>query len=172
MHLFNPGAEKKDSNLPEKQKKDAPNVRFPPPLVFLGFILLGRAGDTLFPLPTLQIAPELEWIGVGLIATGIAIVIVSLGLFSQAGENPEPWTESETIIARGPYRHSRNPMYLGMAMLMLGFAFWQDSAGTLFFLPFAVLAIDRFVIRAEEIYLTRRFGKPYTDYLKKVRRWL
>lgn len=156
----------------KRTTKDAPKVRFPPPLVFLGFILLGRAGDRLIDLPTLQVTPELEWIGVALIAIGIAVVIVSMGLFSQEGENPEPWTESQTIIARGPYRHSRNPMYLAMAMLMLGFAFWQDSAGTLFFLPFTVLAIDHFVIRAEEDYLSRRFGKAYSDYQKKVRRWL
>lgn len=156
----------------KKAKRQGPNVRFPPPLVFLGFILIGRILDKILPLPSVSPQKEFEWFGVALIAIGIATVIVSMGLFSQAGENPEPWTESQTIIARGPYRHSRNPMYLAMAMLMLGFVFWQDSAGTLLFLPIAILAIDRFVIRAEEEYLTKRFGKAYTDYLRKVRRWL
>ncbi|MEM1131521.1 MAG: isoprenylcysteine carboxylmethyltransferase family protein [Pseudomonadota bacterium] len=158
--------------MAEKAKKDAPNVRFPPPLVYLGFILLGCILDRLLPLPSIVPQVEFEWFGVALIATGIAVIIVSMGLFSKAGENPEPWTATEVIIARGPYRHSRNPMYLAMAMIMLGFVFWLDSAGTLLFLPFAVLAIDRFVIRAEEEYLTRRFGKSFLDYQKKVRRWL
>lgn len=149
-----------------------PKVRFPPPLVFFGLILTGLLIDKYLPLPSILYGDVFEWIGFAIIAAGTALIIISLGLFTIEGENPEPWTMSTTIIARGPYRHTRNPMYLGMAMIMLGIAFWRDSAGILFLLPIAILIIDRLVILPEEDYLTKRFGKTYSDYTKSVRRWL
>lgn len=149
-----------------------PNVRFPPPLVFIGFILLGLLGDKLLALPDIPISRDMTWLGFGFMAVGIALIILSLGLFRISGENPEPWTPSRTIIARGPYRHSRNPMYLGMLIIHLGLALWQTSMGVLFFLPIALLVIDAFVIRREEAYLALKFGKTYSDYCQRVRRWL
>lgn len=149
-----------------------PEVRFPPPLIFFGLILLGLLGDKYLPLPSFLYCEAIAWLGFAIIGAGTALIIISLGLFKVEGENPEPWTVSKTIIARGPYRHTRNPMYLGMAMIMLGIALWRDSAGVLFLLPAAILIIDRLVIEREEAYLVRKFGKPYSDYQKSVRRWL
>lgn len=150
----------------------APDVRFPPPAVFLGFIFLGILIDWAFRLPEIPAGGYLPMLGVGLIGAGAVLLLVSLGLFGASGENPEPWTTSEALIARGPYRHTRNPMYVAMAAIHLGFALWNYSMGIALTLPFAVLAIDRFVIAREEVYLTRRFGKAYTDYTARVRRWL
>ena len=151
---------------------DKPNVGFPPPLVFLGLILLGMLGDRLLGLPSIPIDKTIGWIGFAGIAAGLAIIIVSIGLFRASGENPEPWTPSETIVARGPYRHTRNPMYLGMALVDGGYALWSASMGVLFTLPFSVILIDRLVIAQEERYLHARFGKAYADYCRTVRRWL
>lgn len=155
-----------------QKSEPRPDVRFPPPLVFAGFILLGLLGDRLLSLPDIPISGDLQWIGFAILAAGVALIILSLGLFRISGENPEPWTPSQTIIARGPYRHSRNPMYLGMVLIQLGFALWQASMGVLFFVPFALVLVDAFVIRREEDYLTKKFGKAYTDYCLRVRRWL
>lgn len=154
------------------QPDKGPEVRFPPPLVFFGLILLGLLADKYLPLPSFSYSDAFSWLGFAIIGAGTALIIISLGLFKIEGENPEPWTVSKIIIARGPYRHTRNPMYLGMAMIMLGIALWRGSAGVLFLLPVAIIIIDRLVIEREEAYLVRKFGKTYSDYQKSVRRWL
>jgi len=158
--------------LPRIDASIAPSVGFPPPLVFLGFILLGLLADRLLGLPVMPINRDLTWAGFALMMAGIMVLIVSLGLFRAYGENPEPWTPSQAIIARGPYRHSRNPMYLAMVIIHIGYAIWDASMGVLLFVPFAFIAIDRAVIAKEEKYLATRFGKPYEDYCRRVRRWL
>jgi protein-S-isoprenylcysteine O-methyltransferase Ste14 len=158
--------------LPRTDASLAPAVRFPPPLVFIGFILLGLLADDLLVLPAIPISRDMTWVGFALMMVGIALLIVSLGLFRAYGENPEPWTPSQAIVARGPYRHSRNPMYLGMAIIHLGYAIWSSSMGVLGFLPFAFIAIDKAVIAKEESYLRARFGAPYEQYMREVRRWL
>ncbi|WP_373486413.1 isoprenylcysteine carboxylmethyltransferase family protein [Blastomonas sp.] len=158
--------------LPRTDASLAPAVRFPPPLVFIGFILLGLLADRLLSLPSMPISRDITWVGFALVMVGIGLLIISLGLFRAVGENPEPWTPSQEIIARGPYRHSRNPMYLGMLLIHIGYAIWSASMGILFFALFAFVAIDRFVIAKEESYLRRRFGKMYEDYERRVRRWV
>ncbi len=149
-----------------------PNVRFPPPLMFLGFGLLGLLVDRIFGLPPITAGSTVQGFGGAMIAASLALVIISLGLFKASGENPEPWTPSATIIARGPYRHTRNPMYLAMLMAQVGAALWYASPGILLFVPIALIAVDRFVIRKEEQYLEKKFGTAYLDYCRRVRRWL
>lgn len=154
------------------QGGERPDVRFPPPLVFLGFILLGLAADRLLGLPSFVVPSAIGWIGIGLMVAGLALILSALGLFRSVGENPEPWTPSETIIATGPYRITRNPMYLGMAAIQSGFGLWWASVGVVALLPVAMIVIDRFVIAREEQYLRSNFGAPYEDYCKRVRRWV
>ncbi|QLC24492.1 isoprenylcysteine carboxylmethyltransferase family protein [Parasphingopyxis algicola] len=149
-----------------------PHVRFPPPLVFIGFMLLGLAADRLFALPPLSVPPALGWAGLVLAIAGLVLIAVAIGLFRKAGENPEPWTPSETMIASGPYRLTRNPMYLGMAAVQLGFGLWWPSIGVLVLLPVAVILIDRTVIAKEESYLRATFGEAYDGYCRQVRRWI
>lgn len=149
-----------------------PNVRFPPPLVFIGFILLGLVADRLFAPPPPAMPPAVGWAGLALATAGLALIAVAIGLFRKAGENPEPWTPSETIVESGPYRLTRNPMYLGMAAVQLGFGLWWPSIGVLVSLPIAVILIDRFVIAKEERYLRATFGAAYDGYCRQVRRWI
>lgn len=158
--------------LPRIDPSISPSVGFPPPLVFLGFLLLGLLLDKVMALPPIPMGRALEWPGFALMAVGIGLIIVSLGMFSAYGEDPQPWTPSQAIIARGPYRHSRNPMYLGMLMIQLGYAVWDASMGVLAFVPFAFISIDRAVIAKEESYLRRKFGKAFEDYCARVRRWI
>lgn len=154
------------------QDEARPEVRFPPPLVFIGFIFLGLAADRLLPLPSLAIPPMLGWAGLALGIAGLVLIAFAIGLFRKAGENPEPWTPSATIIASGPYRFTRNPMYLGMALFQLGFGLWWPSTAVLILVPVAMILIDRFVIAKEERYLRDTFGEGYDGYCQKVRRWI
>lgn len=86
--------------------------------------------------------------------------------------SPNPYRETRTIVSKGPYQYSRNPMYLGMTGLYLAFAFYAGSFW-FFLLLFPVLSLlQRCVIRREESYLESRFGQQYNDYKNRVRRWL
>ena len=154
------------------QKEARPEVRFPPPLVFIGFIFLGLAADRLIPLPSPAIPEMIGWVGLALAIAELVLIASAIGLFRKAGENPEPWTPSATIIASGPYRFTRNPMYLGMTMIQLGFGLWWPSTAVLILVPVAMILIDRFVIAKEEGYLRETFGAAYDDYCRKVRRWI
>jgi protein-S-isoprenylcysteine O-methyltransferase Ste14 len=76
------------------------------------------------------------------------------------------------LVTSGPYRFTRNPMYLGMAFLYVGFAFAFGVIWALAFLPAVIVVVDRFVIAREEPYLERNFGQAYRDYKARVRRWV
>jgi protein-S-isoprenylcysteine O-methyltransferase Ste14 len=152
--------------------KDHPIVRFPPPLVFLGFVLLGPVIDRLAGWGALPGGQLRLMVGGLLLIGGLALALSAIGLFRRAGENPEPWTGTEVLVTSGIYRFTRNPMYLGMALAHLALALLIGSIGALVTLPLAVLVIDRFVIPAEEAYLTRALGDKYTAFRARVRRWI
>lgn len=145
-----------------------PAIRFPPPLVFLVLLGAGLAADHLLGLPH----PRLHWLSGAIpILLGSGLLLAANRRFRRAGEDPLPWTPTDTIIDTGIYAHTRNPMYLGMALIYLGIAVLLASLGAVAFFPAAVLLTARF-IRKEEAYLRSRLGEPYQAYCRKVRRWL
>ncbi|AKM11711.1 isoprenylcysteine carboxyl methyltransferase [Croceicoccus naphthovorans] len=151
---------------------DSARVRFPPPLVFVGFLLIGRAIDDLFGLNP-AIPAAVRWIlGGGAIAVGAATMAAGLLAFRQAGNNPEPWKRDDAFVVAGIYRFTRNPMYLGMAVASFGIAVAANCLGGLLTLPLAILAVRVFVIGAEEAHLSARFGQSYSEYRDRVRRWI
>ena len=150
-----------------------PAVKFPPPLLYFGMILLGWLLHYVFALPEMPLAASLRAILGGLITMlGIATNIPAVLKFRASNENVIPWTGSETIIVSGVYRFTRNPMYLGMTLISLGVAVLAASYAILIAAILASIIIDRFVIRREEYYLEQRFGQSYTDYKRRVRRWI
>lgn len=151
---------------------DSPGVRFPPPLVFIGFLLIGGVIDDRFALnPAIPGAVRII-LGGGAIVIGCAFITAALIRFRKSGTKPEPWKRDDVFIAEGIYRLSRNPMYLGMAVASFGIAVAVDCLGGLLTLPLSMIAIQMLVIRREETYLAARFGDPYRDYCRHVRRWI
>lgn len=151
--------------------KTTAGVRFPPPLIFAGMMLIGRAADGLFGLNP-AIPGLVRIAGWGIAASGAALIGWAIVLFLKAGNNPEPWSPDKAFVATGIYRFTRNPMYLGMALAHLGFALGANSLGMLLTMPIAAVLVDRLVIAREERHLIRRFGSTYEEYLGHVRRWL
>jgi len=151
--------------------EDSAKVRFPPPLIVLGALLLGVGAGRLAGLPMIEVA-ALRPIGVVIGALGAAIVGSCLIGFVRAGNDPEPWKKDTALVTSGIYRFSRNPMYLGMVIVQLGVALFVQSIGALLSVPLAVLLIDRFVIAREEPHLLATFGEQYRAYRNRVRRWL
>jgi protein-S-isoprenylcysteine O-methyltransferase Ste14 len=142
-----------------------------PPLVFLISLVTGALIQLAIPLPFLpgMLAVPL---GASLVVLAIALFAYSVASFRAAG-TPVPARKPTTVIVRtGPYRFSRNPIYLAFSLLQLGIAIWVNSLWLLATLIGAVALIHCVVIRREEQYLERRFGKQYVDYKASVRRWL
>jgi protein-S-isoprenylcysteine O-methyltransferase Ste14 len=157
------------SELPPEQ--DRPGVPIAPPLLFALLILASLALEWL--VPTSFAHGSLRWVlGVLLSVAGIALSAGGFITQKRAGTDPFPYHPSTRIVAHGPYRFSRNPMYFGFALLTVGLAILVDSAWMLLALPIGLVLIDRFVITREERYLERKFGEEYLNYKRSVRRWI
>lgn len=157
----------------ETEESDSPAVRIPPPLIFAAALALGIWADRFLPavLEPGVAATAIRLIGVAGLIGGIALIGAALARFRKAGTRPEPWQPASRFVAEGAYRRTRNPMYLGMALVQLGIGLALLSLGTLLTLPAAMLAIRLYVIRREEAYLHRRFGDEYRRYQAQVPRW-
>ena len=106
------------------------------------------------------------------VLAGIALVLSAARLFVRAGTPLEPWASPTALVAAGPYRFTRNPMYLGLSLCLAGLALWLGTVTPPLVLPLFVLVITFGFIRREERKLEERFGAPYRHYRARVRRWI
>jgi len=144
---------------------------FRPPLVYLVSLVTGVLIQHAAPLPFVPGTLAVP-LGASLIVVAIALFAYSAAKFRAAG-TPVPARKPTTVIVRtGPYRFSRNPIYLAFSLFQLGIAIWINSLWLLVTLVGAVGLIHYVVIPREEQYLERRFGAQYSDYKISVRRWL
>jgi protein-S-isoprenylcysteine O-methyltransferase Ste14 len=110
--------------------------------------------------------------GAVIIALALGLIVWAAALFKRAGTGIVPFSAATALVARGPYRFTRNPMYLGMAGMLLGTAIWLGSLTPwLVLLAFMRIISERF-IAPEEALLERTFGRAYLEYKSAVRRWL
>ena len=142
-----------------------------PPLVYLMSLAVGALIQIATPRPLLPRLLALP-LGPPLVVLAIALFAYSVATFRAAG-TPVPARKPTTVVVRaGPYRFTRNPIYLAFSVFQLGIAIWVNSLWLLLTLVGAATLIHWVVIRREEAYLERRFGAQYTDYKASVRRWL
>lgn len=142
-----------------------------PPFVYLAAILAGVGLDLVRPLPWLP-ARAAPWVGAALVVVALALFRAATGRFQAAG-TPVPGNQPTTaIVESGPYRFTRNPIYLAFSVFALAIACWRNSLWLLGTLAAAVSVMNFVVIRREERYLERRFGDVYLRYKSKVRRWI
>jgi protein-S-isoprenylcysteine O-methyltransferase Ste14 len=150
---------------------DTPGVIAPPPLIYLGGLLIGFGLQALLA-PTS--VPELvRWpLGGALIVIGAFLARAFFRAFTSAGTPVSPYSTPRKLVTGGPYRISRNPGYLGMALVYAGIAVIAESLWPLAILAVVLAVVDRGVIAREERYLERKFGAEYLAYRSRVRRWL
>jgi len=154
-----------------KPAVDAPGVIAFPPLLLLATVATGVAAHLLSPVP-LPVAWAWRLAGVLSGAAGLAIVLWARAQMVRAGTNVRPDKPSTAIVTTGPYRFTRNPMYLSLCLLNLGIAFGiGDLVPALLTLPLAVVLHVGVILR-EERYLRGKFGETYSAYCRQVRRWL
>lgn len=154
-----------------KSNPDSPNVIALPPVIFLIGLCIGFVIDWFVPLPFIPEAYDLP-LGLLIIAAGIFLLAFSAQKFADAGTEIDVRKTPTSIVTAGSYAWSRNPMYLGMTIIMLGFAIWLNSLWILGTLATVHVILHYGVITREEAYLEKKFGKTYLEYKKKVRRWL
>ncbi len=150
---------------------DTPGVIGPPPLIYLGTLAIGFGLDAMIGSASMPSTVALP--------VGAASIIAGAGLFGsfreafrRGGTPIDPYTPSQAFVTDGPYRLTRNPAYLGMALTYAGIAVAANAPWALAPLPIAIAVVDRGVIAREERYLERRFGTPYVEYKRRVRRWI
>jgi protein-S-isoprenylcysteine O-methyltransferase Ste14 len=153
---------------------DTSGVAFPPPLWYAlgfgaGYLLQRLAPLSLLPAEAAGIRGPVGW---SLVAAGVLIMGSAVVAFHRAGTTPIPTRPSTAFVTDGPYRFTRNPMYLGWVLVYLGAAILANALWPLLVLPIVVIVVRRRVIAREEAYLERRFGGAYRAYRARVRRWL
>ena len=126
-----------------------------------------------FYLPLYQYIHEpVAYAGIVAVFLGIIMAAISAAMFKRAGTGIEPFDEATTLVSGGFYRYSRNPMYLGMFLMLTGAAFLMGSIGAVLpVLVFVTIIYNNFVL-GEERFLEASFGQQYLDYKSTVRRWL
>jgi protein-S-isoprenylcysteine O-methyltransferase Ste14 len=156
-------------------ERDAAAVRVFPPAVPLAAVLIGVGLQRLWPIdPGVSFAaPARYWVG-GLI---VLAAVLGLGAWSVAtmrrtGQSENPYKPTTEIVSGGPYSFTRNPMYLQMVLICVGFAVALWNPWILLLTPVCALALYWLVIVHEERYLEGKFGETYLAYKRRVRRWL
>jgi protein-S-isoprenylcysteine O-methyltransferase Ste14 len=164
-------ASAKRSSAAASAKRDAPGVIAPPPLIYLGGLAAGFALEAL--LPSAPVPQAVTWpVGGAMVVGGLALARSFFRALHGANTPVSPYSPSTALVTTGPYRLSRNPGYLGMALGYVGVAILSGAYWALVPLVPTLLLIDRGVIRREEHHLERRFGEEYLRYKARTRRWI
>jgi protein-S-isoprenylcysteine O-methyltransferase Ste14 len=154
---------------------DTAGVVAPPPLLFAGFLALGLGLDWVLPGRLWPVDPGWPWrwlVAALPIGAAVLLVLAAERSFRAVGTDVRPWRPSTALARSGPYRFTRNPMYLGLVLLLAGVAVGSNGPWLLLQVPLLVLVLQQGVIVREEAYLERKFGEDYRRYRQQVRRWL
>ena len=143
----------------------------PPPLIYLFPLLVGLLLSRKVRAPFLP-GGTTRPLGLPLVVGGFSLGIWFLRTLRAAGTPVDPGKPVEALVTDGPYRYTRNPGYLSMAIIYAGVASLANSLPSILLLPVALRVIRRGVIEREERYLERLFGDEYLAYKARVRRWI
>jgi protein-S-isoprenylcysteine O-methyltransferase Ste14 len=150
---------------------DAPGVIALPPLIFLVAIVVGSVNHLIWPLP-IPVSVLWRWVAGALIVACVVLASQARRTFTRAGTNVNPMLPSTALVEAGPFRFTRNPMYVAMTIALIALAF-ATRVGWFLVLTVPVFALIHWgVVLREERYLSRKFGTPYDDYRQRVRRYL
>ena len=144
----------------------------PPPLLLVLILAVSMLGlDQALPFFRV-IHPTLTYFGVVPILLGVLLVLTAAGLFRLRKTTINPFGEPSMVVQDGFYRFSRNPMYLGMLLILVGIGIWLGNVLALLLAPaFIVIMTHGYIVREEQL-LGARFGDQYRAYRQRVRRWL
>jgi protein-S-isoprenylcysteine O-methyltransferase Ste14 len=163
--------------MPDQEKNGArinPVMRIPVPWVFILAYLIGFVVQLYLPIPIRS--PEIVRIaliaGVILVVIGLAVAFSALGIFRKRSTTTIPFETPTSLVTSGPYRFTRNPMYVGLTLVYLGVAGTRADIWPVIVLPVMLAYVNFIVLPVEERHLQNAFGDAYADYGARVRRWL
>jgi protein-S-isoprenylcysteine O-methyltransferase Ste14 len=166
-------AESRRASKLQKKASVSPVMRVPVPWVFILVYLVGVASQRVLPIATRL--PQLAWIirvaGFVFVAVGIAVAFSALELFRKTSTTTVPFETPSTLVTSGPYRFSRNPMYVGLTLIYIGVAGTRLEIWPVIVLPLLLAYINFVVIPVEESNLRGVFGDDYQKYGARVGRW-
>jgi len=151
--------------------EDTSGVTIPPPIVYFLFILIGIGLNYLWPFSFFPQSIQGP-IGYTIIALSLILFGLVLREFSRSSTSIDHRKSTTAIISSGPFRYSRNPVYLSLTILAIGVSFVVDSLWVIIMTIPAILIVHYAVILKEEAYLIKIFGDKYRHYMNSVRRWI
>lgn len=154
--------------------QDRPNTLPWPPMIYIAAAALAVLLHWLYPLPWVP-APFDEFlfaVGWLVVAGAVAMDIAAMRAMRRANTTIMPNRGSDHLVTRGPFSFTRNPIYVGNTMVMIGIGLIAGIVWFIVLAPLAAYATTKLAIEREEKHLDARFGKKYRDYRKKVRRWI
>lgn len=160
--------------LLQSDKVQNPGVHFPPPALFIVSGICGSAIESIIPMPLSDLlrVPAQMPLGWLAIVLGTGLLGWAMATFVIRKTAIYPNRPAREMVAKGPYRISRNPMYVALTAITCGVGLLADNFWMLLLLPLVLCVLTRFVIRREEHYLADAFGESYANYKARVRRWL
>lgn len=156
---------------PNRPVKNHPDVRVPPPLLYFSVLGIGLLLQQAAPLPVIPPSAG-HPLAIACAAGFVVLVAWGVSSFRRARTSLVPIRPATALITDGPFRFTRNPLYLSLALLYLGIALWLGVVWPVVLLPALILLVQQIVILREEAYLEGRFGEAYRAYRARVRRWL
>ena len=155
----------------QNELPDNPGVIAPPPLIYAGPLAVGLLLNLKFPLRFMprKVAAIL---GVTLIGASVALVSQAFQRMRRAGTNVNPTEPATVLVTEGPFKFTRNPLYLSLTLFYTGVATLVNALWAMLMLPIVLFVMNRGVIEREERYLERKFGEQYMKYKGRVRRWI
>ena len=155
------------------KEKDHPNINpmVHPPIVAVMFIAIAYFLGRLVPLPFV-VPLALRYVGLALTFVGFLLGIGALHEFRKARTTLDPHGSVKKLVTSGIYRFTRNPIYLGFLLMVIGVPLNFGIYWGIGMVPFYIILMNRLIIEREENYLEKKFKKPYANYKSQVRRWL
>ena len=150
---------------------DTPGVIAFPPFIYGIPWLAGLGVHLLFPVHVLPSWPT-RALGAAMIALSVGFIGWARREMARAGTEPNPAKPATALVVSGPFRLTRNPMYISLTTFYLGLSLAVNALWPLVLLPAVLFVMQRGVVEREERYMERKFGEPYRAYRARVRRWL
>jgi len=150
---------------------DHADIKLAPPVLLLIHIFGAFLLNWFLP-PPFVFPRVLEWIGYALVVIGLGLSFRAANQLMKAHTTLDPHGSVTEIVTSGPYRFSRNPIYLGFVCFLIGFTFIFRTHWGLILSPVLMILLYQLVIQHEETYLEKKFRDVYTSYKSRVRRWM
>jgi protein-S-isoprenylcysteine O-methyltransferase Ste14 len=147
-------------------------IAFPPMILAVGAVISALVHYFVIRLPIMSNYRVALICGIAFVILAPALALSAVVAFKKAGTNVDPAKPALTIVRGGPYRFTRNPMYLALCLLQVALGFFLNDWITLLFVAPLALILNYGVIVREERYLTAKFGEPYLELKRDVRRWI